>query len=83
MTATVVLHFVLPADLFVALDRAARERHIRRSDLLRREAIESYVEAEGKAKIDAEMTQYATALAELSAKFVSDPVPPSMERRRV
>lgn len=71
MTATADLHFTLPAELLAELDRVAKGRHIRRSDLLR-EAIGSYLATDSEAHIDAAMAEYVNALAEHSAEFVSE-----------
>ena len=65
------VHFTLPAELLAELDQVAKERNIRRSELLRN-AIRDCLGSDSKGSYDPEMAEYVDALAEYSAEFVSE-----------
>jgi metal-responsive CopG/Arc/MetJ family transcriptional regulator len=57
LTALANLHFKLPSEQLADLDRVARERHVRRSALLR-EAVEMYLTNTSGAHIETELAGY-------------------------
>ena len=65
------IHLALPQTLLAGLDRAARDRGVRRVSLVR-EALASYLDQIESERRDREMENYAEALAPHSGEFVAE-----------
>lgn len=73
------IHLTLPEGLVANLDKLARGRGVRRSQLLR-EAVADYLNRMEAERIDREMYEYADALGPHSAEFVRETEAHTMER---
>jgi metal-responsive CopG/Arc/MetJ family transcriptional regulator len=71
MEKTADIHLILSESLLADLDQQARERGVRRAQLLR-EALAEYLDRIESQRIDREMSDYADALAPSSGEFVSE-----------
>lgn len=65
------IHLTLPAATARAVDRLARERHMRRAHLLRA-AVERYLAQAERETVDAELEAYVAKMAPHSRDFVRE-----------
>jgi len=65
------LHIALPDDLISGLDRIARERGLRRVQVIR-EAVADYLIRSEAERLADEMTAYAERMADHSAEFTME-----------
>lgn len=71
MERTTEIHLALPRTLVVGLDRLARERGVRRTQLLR-EAILEFLKRVERERSEREMSKYVEALSAHSDEFVAE-----------
>ena len=73
------VHLTLPRKLLSGLDRAARERQVTRSHLVR-ELISAYLRDLERARVEREMATYADEMAAHSDEFVRETDAQTTER---
>jgi len=74
MDKSVDIHLTLPEGLLAALDREARERGLRRAQLLR-EVVADFLRRLEAERTGREMASYADQMAEDSGEFVGETGP--------
>jgi metal-responsive CopG/Arc/MetJ family transcriptional regulator len=71
MDKTTDLHLMLPKKLLADLTRLAKEREVKRAQLIR-QALTEFIERLRAERVAEEMTMYADAMGESSADFVRE-----------
>lgn len=73
------LHIVLPDDLLSGLDRVARERGLRRVQVIR-EAVATYLVRNEAERLADEMRAYSERMADHSAEFTTETEAATVQR---